>query len=447
MPAEAADKSELPSPAYKTAAQNPWYLLATAFGEQLGPLPDNELHDRNRRIWNGWSCGQLSEARRVKLAQMAKLRTSELAPWTPQERKIVERIFADRGIALPSHGASVDFSNLLFKEQFNISGFIFHNNANFSNANFAGRAEARHAVFNGVANFTDSVFCETVIFDSSIFSSNANFQYTFFGGISNFNECKFFDHAWFMRTKFEDFAFFDNAVFSVNGAFRGCSFKQVAKFAKSTFKSGANFSDSQFERTATFLEVQFSTRFPKLSGAILHENTTFTARDEFWPKTTEAPPEESRESLAIIRYSVGKQGLPEDEHYFFRREMAFAARIGGPLQRLPYQLFVLLSNFGHSLAKPTLWLSSFWLAGLLAYTYWLTCLAPTLADAHPIITAAGFSVAQLFAFLGFAGSYFGTDFLDALPTALKVLAGLQTVAGVVLLFFLGLGLRNRFRLN
>ncbi len=250
-----------------------------------------------------------------------------------------------------------------------------------------------------------------------------------------------------MNATFKKFVWLGSAIFSDESRFTGSSFESFAKFPEAIFKSATNFSDSQFGGPTTFLEAQFSTRFPKLSGAILHQNTTFTAKSQFWPDTVNAPAEESRESLAIIRHAVGKQGLPEEEHYFFRREMAFAARIGSPLQRLPYQAFGALSDFGYSLAKPALWLGGSWFIGFLAYAYWLTWLAPTLADAHPLFTAAGFSVAQLFGFLGFTGSYFGTDFLDALPTALKVLAGFQTVAGVVLLFFLGLGLRNRFRLK
>jgi TM2 domain-containing membrane protein YozV len=58
----------------------------------------------------------------------------------------------------------------------------------------------------------------------------------------------------------------------------------------------------------------------------------------------------------------------------------------------------------------------------------------------------GLSFANLFAFLGLHRLYF-THVLKDLPGLLQFLAGAQTVAGVVLLFFLGLGLHNRFRLQ
>ncbi|MDJ0825947.1 MAG: hypothetical protein QNJ16_10635 [Rhodobacter sp.] len=64
-----------------------------------------------------------------------------------------------------------------------------------------------------------------------------------------------------------------------------------------------------------------------------------------------------------------------------------------------------------------------------------------------MLEAVGLSFANLFAFLGFARLYFGEFLAEEAPTWVKVLAGGQTIAGVVLLFFLGLGLRNRFRLK
>ncbi len=39
------------------------------------------------------------------------------------------------------------------------------------------------------------------------------------------------------------------------------------------------------------------------------------------------------------------------------------------------------------------------------------------------------------------------EFYKEAPAWLDALSGLQSVVGIALLFFLGLGLRNRFRLN
>ena len=69
-----------------------------------------------------------------------------------------------------------------------------------------------------------------------------------------------------------------------------------------------------------------------------------------------------------------------------------------------------------------------------------------LADLVTLVSSLGLSFANMFSFLGLQRTFFQTE-LDALTGAFQTLAGFQTVMGFVLLFFLGLGLRNRFRLK
>ena len=55
-------------------------------------------------------------------------------------------------------------------------------------------------------------------------------------------------------------------------------------------------------------------------------------------------------------------------------------------------------------------------------------------------------VSNIFNFLGLTKTYF--DVKTEIPAGWQqLLAGIQSVAGVVFLFFLGLGLRTRFRLH
>ena len=420
----------------RRATDSLWYLLATIYGEQSGEAENLMLLARNRRIWNGWFCGNLAPEIKTELARLAGLDTSELAPLTEEEEEMVIDLFTAKKIDPYDLTNSINIGFTVFEDFLSMRGFIFLQKVQFQAASFQKIARFDSAVFCNGVDFSQAHFRNTALFASTIFQQASFFQSTIF------EKCAYFSGSLFEKqVKFDDARFHDVAQFNYS------RFSDFTYFSKAKFSDKAMFNDCQFSYPISFRDAQFQKHFPALAGAILHTNTTFTANDTSWPTNVEAPPEESRESLAIIRHAVGKQGVPEDEHYFFRREMAFAARIDSPLQRFPYQVFGALSNFGYSLAKPTLWLAGVWFAGFLAYSYWLTWLAPALADAHPIFTAAGFSVAQLFGFLGFTGNYFRAEFLDALPTALKILAGLQTVAGVVLLFFLGLGLRNRFRLK
>lgn len=57
------------------------------------------------------------------------------------------------------------------------------------------------------------------------------------------------------------------------------------------------------------------------------------------------------------------------------------------------------------------------------------------------------SFANLFTLFGLHKLWFSAVWLEHLWWPLKVLGGAQTVASLPLLFFLGLGLRTRFRLR
>lgn len=197
----------------------------------------------------------------------------------------------------------------------------------------------------------------------------------------------------------------------------------------------------------------------------MQDNSVFTARakptatefekDEghdllnFWPTDTKQKPEVARNTCATIRHILAKQGLPEDEHFFFRKEMHFVGKIGSIWQRLPYLLFGLFSDYGHSIARPTLWLLGLWGFGFVAFWGYLAgCCVPAPLEAveRPMGTAMGLSFSNLFPLFGFGRVFLG-EVLEALPPVLKLLSGFQTVASLPLLFFLGLGLRQRFRLR
>ncbi|MEJ2036424.1 MAG: hypothetical protein P8X69_10355, partial [Maritimibacter sp.] len=57
----------------KPANSNPWYRLATVYGEQPQHWVDEELHAKNRRIWNGWACSEMDDDARVVLADRVEL--------------------------------------------------------------------------------------------------------------------------------------------------------------------------------------------------------------------------------------------------------------------------------------------------------------------------------------------------------------------------------------
>ncbi|MGR3623562.1 pentapeptide repeat-containing protein [Pseudophaeobacter sp.] len=265
-------------------------------------------------------------------------------------------------------------------------------------------------------------------------------------------------------------ALFTQAHFLGRASFLNCQFGRVDTRAFDPVELGvANFSDCVFERPTNFRNACFITQYPMFYGTLLHDKTTFTAKESHWPdeahlkvksETTGQTLAEkllrenqkflaAKEACATIRHALAKQGLPEEEHFFFRREMHFAGKVGSIWQRLPYLLFGMFSDYGHSIARPTLWLAGLWAFGFVAFWGYLAgcCVpAPSGVIENPMGSAMALSFSNLFPLFGF-GRTFLKEELEALPAVLQLLSGVQTVFSLPLLFFLGLGLRQRFRLR
>lgn len=209
------------------------------------------------------------------------------------------------------------------------------------------------------------------------------------------------------------------------------------------------FESVDFQAPVNFGYAQFVHEYPQFVGATFEQQVSFSADAENWPRRTTQCFLQAKESCATIRHLLAKQGLPEDEHFFFRREMHFAGKIGPIWQRLPYLLFGLFSEYGYSILRPTLWLLGVWALGFAAFWgYFSGCCvpAPDSVIERPMGSAMALSFSNLFPLFGF-GRTFLLEELKALPAVLQFFSGVQTVASLPLLFFLGLGLRQRFRLR
>jgi hypothetical protein len=110
-----------------------------------------------------------------------------------------------------------------------------------------------------------------------------------------------------------------------------------------------------------------------------------------------------------------------------------------PALGLPIALYGALCDYGRSYVRP--------LYGLLLTTAIGAWIAWPWFGAFKLKKALGFSLANTFGLLGFRKDFVDPGLLVSLPGALKVVAGLQTVVGAMLLFLFGLAVRNRFRMK
>jgi hypothetical protein len=243
-------------------------------------------------------------------------------------------------------------------------------------------------------------------------------------------------------------------------------FKGITDFAESEFHThgtdlmaGIRFTDAIFSRSTSFRQCRFAYSYPEFTNSDIYPVTDFSADEALWPRGITVPKKEARESCGIIRNLLAKKGLTEDQHFFFRREMLFTSHHEALLRRIPYQIYRCLSDYGHSIARPIGWLILVWIVGfafLWAYFagYQYLCFEDISAHVPRSTpkpewdgwTAAGVSLSNLFPLFGF-GRVFFKEVLETLPRFLQFLSGLQTVISLPLIFFLGLSLRQRFRLR
>ena len=140
-------------------------------------------------------------------------------------------------------------------------------------------------------------------------------------------------------------------------------------------------------------------------------------------------------------------GKVDEAHFFLRQEMRCKLFEEHWYNRWPIHLFNIFGGFGFSVMRPLIWMAGLVAAGMVPMTWWLTCGLPKTVPFWPALgQGLAVSFSNTWRFLGFNRA-FNPDFFKATPGWIEVIVGAQTLMGVMLLFFLGLALRNRFRLK
>lgn len=365
-----------------------------------------------------------------------------------------------------SFAGSSSFMHASFNTQSTFSNTQFHE-AWFSYAKFSGPARFAEAQFRGEARFNSThleknsdfakvKFGELALFLDATLMGEADFGASVFAGEVDFRESTFTQKVSFNDATFVGNTKFDNSEFSGSVYFKSAKLQDFTSFAEAKIGKGGNednptnvkFNECQFEKPFSFREVKFFGSYPDFSGAVLHERATFSAHPDYWPKNVVANLVQARASCATIRFAIAKQGLPEDEHFFYRQEMELAGKIAAAKGKtksgqLPYLLFGRSSDFGHSIAKPTYALLIIWALPFAAY--WGFFEHHEYAGAN-MGTAIALSLNNVVPVFGF-GQYFAEDFIRDLPTCLKVFGGIARVLGFIFLFLWALAIRTRFRLR
>jgi len=311
------------------------------------------------------------------------------------------------------------------------AGLLLTFNARRNKALPEGPIDFRSTDFLCIFSAAGFLFSDTVSFNGAIFSNWATFEGAIFSGAADF-----------VGVTFSHFSLFFGATFSDSGDFDGVTFSDAANFAGVIFSSQAHFINTSFTGRTSFADCKFKTDPPDLRGADLHEASEW--HGVTWPPIPENTEQAQAHLYAYehLKKEMERLKKHEDEHVFFTRELRCREVIAGFPRHLVSRLYGGLSAYGWSILRPLQAMLALWAAGLMV----LWPLGGPDYSALAQHTAMGLSFANLFALLPLRKEVFATTLETLSPLAHVVSAG-QMLAGIVLLFLLGLALRNRFRMK
>jgi len=414
------------------AEDNPWYLLATLYG--VPELGDYDLQKKNRVAWNRYFADGLAEETRARLVSEKRHSAGELMPFSPKELHEVEEAFAQRckrkitALALPPTDSLPDFKRVEFDQCILFEGYLFQ-----------------------YCRFQDAVFRDLVSFNKATFRVSANFLGTTFCDVAGFAGATFDFHAEFARATFSSRANFDSATFFYVSTFENATFA-FANFTDATFFSYANFSNCTFfglglfvnakmKQKTSFAMATFKTKPPEFFGAELHQDTVW--RGIIWPPFPKDKEEAGDfiDAYACLKLEMDRLKKHEDELKFFSLELQSLRILQESKFRgsgLPIALYGLVSNYGRSYIRP--------LIGLFVVAAIGTPML-LLSGAVAPWQSLGLSSANTFNLFGFRKDFFEPAVIARLPAWLDVVGAIQTILGTILLFLVGLGIRNKFRMK
>jgi hypothetical protein len=188
---------------------------------------------------------------------------------------------------------------------------------------------------------------------------------------------------------------------------------------------------------------------PGFFGAKLHEGTEW--HGVRWPR----PPKDTHKARNFVyayerlKLEMDRLKKHSDELDFFARELQCRRVVLGFWRGLPIAIYGALCGHGRYYVRPLVILAFVVALGafpIRAHFGGGWSLA-TFAD-HPIGGGAlALSFANTFGLLGIRKDLIDPGLLQSLPGWLKVVATIQTILGIILLFLFSLSIRNRFRMK
>jgi len=371
----------------------------------------------------------------------------QLPQWTQDHLSRTLDVLRERGFPdaqLSELGDTIDFSSVDFPNGTSFDGFVFSKFTSFEGARFGGRCHS----------FTTTIFAERVSFRDVEFCGEFVGINATFGESSSFEGAKFRSQASFTNSRFQERAQFDGAELLGNVKFNGCQFNLAAEFTGAVFERVADFVGAKFKTNAIFRRARFLTSVPTFFESTLPEYTVWTNAE--WPKRPREndDAEDHAQRYQRLARMMNRHEKFDDQRMFVRQEMRARRWIDG---RLPVGYmnwaYAAICDYGFGIRRVAFWWLMHIVLGAVALT---TAKLPALMEKETLWRATGtvfsdFHLAIAISFgnahgpLGLNATFFKKT-VDEWP-CYGVVGPVQTVLGVIILFFLLLTIRNRFRMR
>jgi Pentapeptide repeats (9 copies) len=386
-------------------------------------------------------------------------------------------------------GDYVRFEDAAFAKSARFDGAVFGNWAGFNGATFGDVASFDNATFGYSASFKEVTFGHSPWFDSAAFADGANFEDTFFKGEVKFtgNSISDFQIITSEVSPKDRMALEERHKLSWKTMRSGPGRFRTISFARARFDGEANFSSRSFERPADFTSARFyyppdfdavnspgkidftgaRIRFVP-AGKWLHwtTDTKIPVRLRAFRKIAEETKNHDLERDLYIEERKAERGV------FLQRweELKKAPWIEWPLitwRLLVHVLWIIvmffyliLADYGRSFVWPFVW----WLVlSLIIFPWWYGQILPS-PDKAGQLDAAKYEQAVQMVARANAVPFVGPLAIDAEikkilfcpgfgecrpipPKSYQWLATFQNVVSIILFFFIGLALRNYFKIK
>ena len=422
-----------------------WYVLATIAGEP-GQSGDLSTMAENQRYWNG-----LMRERRFwfGFVESAAGGRIELPILSDEDRQAIRSALDSRGFRdapIPGRSEPIDFSHVRLPNGFSTIGFVFGGITAFDGAQFKDSTHIFHStVFEGAVTFGETEFYGGFVLSNAKFMSGVSFKGAQFHQSAAFTGCVFPANVGF-----------DGARFLKQARFDKCRFELGASFVSTTFESEADFSSADFQGPALFQRAEFKAHVPTFFGATLHEYTEWHGAK--WPAVPEGTDQALNHIHGYQRLAkmMNELEMFDDQLRFVRLEMRARRRVEKWFPAgLMNHAYELICDYGFGLGRIlAIWAGHVAVGAALLFVPKLietlkngggAGWQPAKESIIDLLLALVLSFINAHGPLGLYRTYF-QDGLKDWPWLIWV-GPVQTVLGVIILFFLLLTIRNRFRMR